>query len=257
VTDEVKGVVEDTSEFKTSNDRQMYAVTVNGEDYSDFGHVPDELDKGQPVRIEYTVSGQYNNIEEIEAISQDELRAEAAGDADPRIAASQVVGQIWSEKAEEMAKIYRMTEHFAEYQMTGQFPDDVEAAIEATSGEEVPDDLKKKLEELSNRLGSIEQKDLADCDYVEDVDAKVSHRVDELQEQVEQLQATIQSVADDEGNDEKKSKAEKNAEAMAEDAPEPDDDNEDVILDGSEDSDEDEQDTLFGGDDEEETDEEG
>lgn len=248
MTDEVKGVVEDTSEFKTSNDRQMYAVTVNGEDYSDFGHVPDDVDKGQPVRIEYSVSGQYYNIEEIEAISQDDLRAEAAGDADPRIAASQVVGQIYSENppesAAEMAKIYRMTEHFAEYHMTGNFPEEVEATIDATTGEEVPDDVKEKIEKLSDRLGNIEQQDLDE----------VTDKFDVMEGRLDQLEELVQTYASDDEDDEEQSKAEKNAEAMAEDAPETDDD---IDVEDLPEDDDGNKVLLGSEDDEEESDEEG
>lgn len=229
------------------NDGEFGILLDDDEWYNGNGSKPD-LNQGDEVTLEFDLEmndgdKEFWLVDDHDSITVDSRSSGNSGTgggsgtsgtkddrAVSRQSAAKTVGNMFQgsepDGAEDLLRRYRMIEDIAHFNIRGEWPERVEKGNLAVDSS-VPDDVEDKLEELSDRLGQIEEAggpEAASTDEVSELEEQVSN----LETMVENLQAGLKKLTQDQEEEPEGTTGEPQAEE------------------------EEEQETIFGKEDEEE-----
>jgi len=180
------------------NDGEFGILLDDDNWYNGNGDRPD-LGEGDEVTLEFDLEMNDGSEERWLVDDHDSIEVESKssggsgtqGTKDDRAvsrqSAAKTVGNMFQgsepDGAEDLLRRYRMIEDIAHFNIRGEWPERVEKGNMPV--EDVPDELKDKLEKLSSRVGTIEQ---------EGVEAGDDERVEELEEKVENLETLLENT---------------------------------------------------------------
>lgn len=186
-----------------------YGILIEEEDewWNGDGDAPGNIDKGDTVEIDYHLTegddGVDRIIDEISVVEKSSGTGGGSGTsgtkddrAVSRQSAAKTVASMFQgcppEDAEDMLRRYKYISQIAEFNIRGEWPDSVQDG-QMVFEKSVPDDVEDKLEELSDRLGQIEEAGGPEAASVEDFN-EVHDKVEDLEDKVSNLEALIENV---------------------------------------------------------------
>lgn len=188
-----------------------FGLLIKDDWYNGDGNAPGNVSKGDKVTVEYELTEGDDGIERILVDDGDSIKIEekgsgssgngsgTAGTKDDRAvsrqSAAKTVGNMFQgdspDGAEDLLRRYRIIEDIAHFNIRGEWPDRVESGQMAV--QEVPDDVEDKLEDLSERLGQIEEAGGPEAASVEDFN-ELHDDVEDLEKKVSNLETLIENV---------------------------------------------------------------
>lgn len=186
-----------------------YGILIEEDDewYNGDGDAPGNISKGDTVEIEYHLTegddGVDRIIDDIEKTGSGSSGSSGSGTkgtkddrAVSRQSAAKSVASMFQgnppEDAEDMLRRYKYMDQIAHFNIKGEWPDSVQNG-QMVFEESVPDDVEEKLEELSDRLGQIEEAGGPEAASVEDFN-EVHEDVQDLEKKVSQLETLMENV---------------------------------------------------------------
>lgn len=212
MSNEVSGEVQAVG---SRNDGEFGILLDDDEWYNGHGDRPD-LNEGDEVTLEFELSmndgdKEFWLVDDHDSITVESKTSGSSGSgtqgtkddrAVSRQSAAKTVGNMFQgdapDGAEDLLKRYRMIEDIAHFNIRGEWPDRVEKGQMAVS-EEVPDDLEDKIEDLSSRIGSLEEEGVdADVDVSGKADVddfnSLEDRISDLEEQVSNMETLLENT---------------------------------------------------------------
>lgn len=212
MSNEVSGEVEAVG---SRNDGEFGILLDDDEWYNGHGDRPD-LGEGDEVTLEFELTmndgdKEFWLVDDHDSITVDSKTSSSSGSgtqgtkddrAVSRQSAAKTVGNMFQgdapDGAEDLLKRYRMIEDISHFNIRGEWPDRVEKGQMAV-GEDIPDDLEDKIEDLSSRIGSLEQEGVdADVDVSGKADVddfnSLEDRISDLEEQVSNMETLLENT---------------------------------------------------------------
>lgn len=196
------------------NDGEFGILLDDDNWYNGNGDKPD-LNQGDEVTLEFDLTMNDGDEERWLVDDHDSIEVESrasgnsgtgggsgtAGTKDDRAvsrqSAAKTVGNMFQgsepDGAEDLLRRYRMIEDIAHFNIRGEWPERVEKGNLAVEDGAIPDDVEEKLEELSDRLGQIEEAGGPEAASTDEV-AELEEEVSDIANQVENLQAGLKKM---------------------------------------------------------------
>lgn len=212
MANEVSGTVQAVG---SRNDGEFGILLDDDEWYNGHGDRPD-LSEGDEVTLEFDLEmndgdKEFWLVDDHDSITVESKTSSSSGSgtqgtkddrAVSRQSAAKTVGNMFQgdapEGAEDLLKRYRMIEDIAHFNIRGEWPERVEKGQMAV-GQDVPDDLEDKIEDLSSRIGNLEEEGVdADVDVSGKADVEdfndLEDRMSDLEEKIGNLETLLENT---------------------------------------------------------------